>query len=123
MGGLFGVAVFGAIMNARLARELPLQVPADALAAVGGDVSRLLSSPAAIRALPPAVASGIATSVEGAINAVFFWSVPLMAGGFILAWWLKEIPLHDTIGPARPIEGAEGEFASAPRPTESPAVE
>ena len=123
MGGLFGVAVFGAIMNARLARELPLQVPADALAAVGGDVSRLLSSPAAIRALPPAVASGIATSVEGAINAVFFWSVPLMAGGFILAWWLKEIPLHDTIGPARPIEGAEGEFTSAPRQTESPAVE
>ena len=114
MGGSFGVAVFGAIMNARLARELPLRVPADALAEAGGEVSRLLSGPAAIRSLPPPVASGIATSVEGAINAVFFWSVPLMAGGFVLAWWLKEVPLRDTIGPARPVEGVEEAFVSQP---------
>ena len=108
MGGSFGVTVLGAVMNARLARELPLRVPVDALVDVGGEITNLLSSPAAIRSLPPAVASGIATSVEVAINAAFFWSVPLMASGFVVAWWLKEIPLRDTIGaPGRIKEVAE----------------
>lgn len=82
-------------------------VPVEAFVDGGGEVSRLLSSPAAIRALPPAIASGIATSVEVAINAVFFWSVPLMAGGFVLALLLKEIPLRDTFGPAAPTKRSE----------------
>ena len=51
-----------------------------------------LNSPAAIRALPPQVASGIASSVELAIQAVFFWAAPLMLFGFVLTWFLKEIP-------------------------------
>ena len=118
MGGLFGVAVFGTIMNARLARELPLQIPAEALADVGGEVSQFLSSPNEIRSLPPVVASGVAASMESAINTVFFWLVPLMAGGFVLAWWLKEIPLRETIGPARPIEGIEGALGEVSQSTE-----
>ena len=99
MGGSFGVAFFGAIMNARLATELPLRVPDAALAEVGGDVTRLLNSPVAIRALPPQVAGGIADSVEIALQAVFFWAVPLMLLGFVLTWFLKEIPLRETVGP------------------------
>ena len=69
---------FGAILNARLAADLPTRIPPAALAEVGGDVNALLNSPAAIRALPPEVAAGIATSVELAVRTVFLWSVPLM---------------------------------------------
>ena len=99
MGGSFGVALFGAIMNARSGVELPLRVPESALIDVGGDVTRLLNSPTAIRALPPAVATGIVSSVELAIQSVFFWAVPLMLIGFVLTWFLKEIPLRETVGP------------------------
>ncbi len=104
MGGSFGVAVFGAIMNARLAVELPARIPRAALDEVGGDVSQLLSSPTAIRELPPAVAHGIAASVEVAIQSVFRWSVPLMAAGFVLAWFLREIPLRDTVRPVDDVD-------------------
>ena len=105
MGGSFGVAAFGAIMNARLETDLPKLIPPAAFAQVGGDVSSLLNSPAAIRALPPQVAAGIASSVELAVQAVFRWSVPLMFFGFILAWFLKEVPLRETVGPSAQVDG------------------
>ena len=106
MGGAFGVAAFGAIMNFRLAADLPARVPPQALAEVGGDIGALLASPAAIRALPPAVAAGVTASVESAIHAVFVWCVPPMVLGFGLAWFLKEIPLRETVHSASLVEGA-----------------
>lgn len=101
MGGSFGVAVFGAVMNARLASELPDRIPGEALAEMGVEVSDLLNSPAAIRALPLPVANGVISSLEVAVQTVFWWSVPMMLIGFILALFLKEIPLRDTVGPER----------------------
>jgi EmrB/QacA subfamily drug resistance transporter len=106
MGGAFGSAAFGAIMNHRLAVDLPTRVPAQALADVGGDLSELLSSPETIRALPPAVAAGVIASVESAIHGVFVWAVPPMVLGFGLAWLLREIPLRETVGAASLVEGA-----------------
>ena len=110
MGGSFGTAAFGAVMNYRLTTDLPTQIPAGSLAEVGGDISELLSSPAVIRALPPAVAMGITTSVEMAIHAVFVWCVPPMMFGFALSWFLREIPLRETIGSASLVEGAAEVF-------------
>ena len=106
MGGAFGVAAFGAIMNFRLMADLPARVPPQALAEVGGDIGALLASPVAIRALPPAVAAGVTASVESAIQAVFVWCVPPMVLGFGLAWFLKEIPLRETVHSASLVEGA-----------------
>ena len=100
MGGSFGVAVFGSVMNSRLNQELPVLIPEDTLARVGGDVGALLNSPAVIRALPSEVATGIALSVERAIQSIFWWSVPLMFFGFVLACCLKEVPLRETVGSA-----------------------
>jgi len=105
--GSLGVAVFGAIMNARLLEELPLRLPAETLAAVQGEITELLSSPASIRALPPPVAIGIAVSLEVAIQAIFFWSVPVMVVGFVISCYLKEIPLRDTVVSTPLTEGME----------------
>ena len=120
MGGAFGVAAFGAIMNYRLLADLPARVPPQALAEVGGDIGALLASPAAIRALPPAVAAGVTASVENAVQAVFFWSVPPMVLGFGLAWFLKEIPLRETVHSASLVEGA-GEALEAEEDQAMPA--
>ena len=110
MGGAFGAAAFGAIMNHRLVTDLPARIPARALADVGGELSELLSSPAAIRALPPVVAAGVMASVESAIHAVFVWAVPPMVFGFGVAWFLKEIPLRETVGAVAMVEGAGEAF-------------
>ena len=114
MGGAFGAAAFGAIMNYRLQTELPTRIPAEAVADVGGELSELLASPAAIRALPAAVAAGVTTSVESAIHAVFVWAVPPMVLGFALAWFLREIPLRETVGAAGIVEGAGEALDAAP---------
>ena len=80
MGGSFGVAVFGAILNTRLAEELPRLVPAAALAMAGGRTSQLLSSPAQIRLLPPAVMNGIIEALSRSIHSVFLWAIPAAPG-------------------------------------------
>jgi len=110
MGGSFGVAVFGAILNYRLTVELQARVPADALAATGGDFGRLLNSPAQIRTLPPAVQEGIIEALARSIHSVFVWALPLLVVSFAIAWWLEEIPLRETahIGT---LEGAGEELA------------
>ena len=105
LGGSFGVAVFGAIMNARIASELPARLTPEALAAVGGQVSELLNSPAAIRALPAQTALAVTGSVEVALQAVFLSAVPILMLGFGLSWFLEEIPLRETVGP--PVDGIE----------------
>lgn len=99
MGGSFGVAIFGVIMNARLLVELPRQLSDEVVSAVSGDVTNLLSSPEAIRALPEDVAAGIAASLAVAIQEVFWWAAPIAAVSFVLSWFLKEVPLRDTVGP------------------------
>jgi predicted MFS family arabinose efflux permease len=111
MGGSFGVAVYGAILNHRLAVELPALLPSSALAAAGNaNVSRLMSSPAAIRAMPPAVRQGMIEALARAIHSVFLWTLPLLLIAFAVAWWLKEIPLRETAHVSA-IEGAGEEMA------------
>ncbi len=105
MGGSFGVAVFGAVMTARIATELPARLPREALAAVEGRVSELLNSPAAIRALPADTAVAVTGSVEVALQSVFLSAVPILLLGFALSWFLQEIPLRETVGP--PVDGFE----------------
>ena len=107
LGGSFGVAIFGSIMNARLLEELPRRIPADVVDSLRGQVTELLSTPTAIRALPREVASGVTSSVEVALQDVFFWAVPVMVLSFLLSWRLKEIPLRDTVGDVPAIEGVE----------------
>ena len=105
MGGSFGVAVFGAVMNAQIANELPARLSPEAYASVGGRVSDLLNSPAAIRALPAETAAAVTGSVEVALQTVFLSAVPIVVAGFALSWFLREIPLRETVGP--PVDGIE----------------
>ena len=108
MGGSFGVAVFGAILNTRMAEELPRLVPAAALAQAGGRTSQLLSSPAQIRLLPPAVMNGIIKALTRSIHSVFLWAIPLLLAGFVLSWFLDEIPLRETVHARPPGPGQSG---------------
>jgi hypothetical protein len=94
MGSSFGVAVFGAILNNRLAYHLPRLLPAGAT--LGLDQRSLVSSPAAIRRLPPAVHDGVIEALSRSIHVTFLWAIPLLAVAFFVTFLLKETPLRTT---------------------------
>jgi len=94
IGASFGVAVFGAILNNRLAYHLPRLLPKGA--ALGIDQRSLVSSPAAIRRLPPAVHDGVIHALSRSIHVTFLWAIPLVVVAFFMTWFLKETPLRTT---------------------------
>ena len=97
MGGSLGVAVFGAILAARSASELAARLPADAMARLdGASLDTIANSPERIRQLPAEVQQAVVGAIAAAVHAVFLWAIPLLVIGFVLSWFLKEIPLRDT---------------------------
>jgi EmrB/QacA subfamily drug resistance transporter len=93
MGGAFGVAVYGAILNNRLAHHLAILLPGGV---TGPDVGTLVGSPAAIRALPGPVQHAVIEALQRSIHVVFLSAVPLAVIAFGLAWLLPERPLSET---------------------------
>ncbi len=96
MGASFGVAVFGAILNNRLAYHLPREVPVEALRGI--DPRALTASPEVIHALPPEVLAGLLRAFSMSLHTVFLVSVPVAIVAFGLALALREIPLRSTVG-------------------------
>jgi len=93
IGGAFGVAVFGAIFNNRLAANLPKYLPPSALRAVHG--SNVSASPAQLDALPPAIHHGYVLAFSDSLHAVFLIGAPISLLAFALTWFLKDLPLRD----------------------------
>lgn len=97
MGGSLGVAVFGAVLASRTSSELASRLPASARRSFGaGGVDAIANSPERIRALPADVQEAVVGALAAAIHSVFLWAIPLLVVGFVLAWFLREIPLKDT---------------------------
>jgi EmrB/QacA subfamily drug resistance transporter len=94
MGSSFGVAVFGAILNNRLAYNLPRLLPAGTNLNV--DQRTLTASPAAIRHLSPPVQHAVIDSLSRSIHVTFLVAVPLVVLAFFVTFLLKETPLRTT---------------------------
>lgn len=91
IGGSVGVSIFGAIFAAGLTRGL-----ADQLA--GGASLPAATDAAAINALSAAQRSHYLQAFTDALHPVFLWAAIIAAAGFLLTWFLKEIPLRDATG-------------------------
>ncbi|HEY7946065.1 MAG TPA: MDR family MFS transporter [Acidimicrobiales bacterium] len=102
IGGVIGIALFGAIFNNRLLAELPKYVPASVLHRLSG--SGLSINPAQINALPPAQRHGVAEAFSHAIHTVFLVGVPFLVLAFALTWLLEEVPLRTQTFDAAPEE-------------------
>ena len=96
MGSSFGVAIFGAIMNNRLAYNLPQLLPGDLSPAMSKMAKSVTASPAQLRALPPPVAHAILESIARSTHVVFLAAAPLALLAFLLSLLLKESPLRET---------------------------
>jgi len=109
IGGSFGVAIFGAIFANRLGYWLPRLVAQKALA--HGSASSLVhASPARLRALPPAVHTGLVEAISRSLHSVFVWAIPFGVVAFVIALLLREVPLRES----QPVGTAAGEDFGLP---------
>ena len=93
MGGAFGVAIFGSILNNRLDYNLPRLVPEGSLNGI--DSGTLLSSPQQLLALPPDVLEGVRQAFGDSLGTAFLLAVPLALAAFGLSWLLPHVALRE----------------------------
>jgi EmrB/QacA subfamily drug resistance transporter len=97
LGGAIGVAIFGALLNARMTHTLSRELPGSAGASIHG--RQLLASPHQIAALAPAARHAVVHAVEQGLQLVFTVAAPIAAVGFVVVLFLQEKPLRS--GPQR----------------------
>jgi MFS family permease len=96
MGGAFGTALFGAILNNRLIHWMHQLVPASANSKISGD--NLTASPAAVHRLPAPIRTGVEEAFVHSLHTLFLVGTPIAALAVILALMLKENRLRETSG-------------------------
>ncbi|MFF2557685.1 MDR family MFS transporter [Nocardia sp. NPDC058058] len=90
IGSAFGTTVFGTLYSNQLGPHLTSALME---AKVPPEVAQ---NPQALRALPPEQAMPIIDAYATSIDYVFRWVVPVAVLGFLIAWFLKEVPLRDS---------------------------
>lgn len=117
IGAAVGTALFSTIFTSRLSERLT-DVFGGAGSASGGDATSL--TPAIVKALPEPVHSGVVNAFADALAPAFWYLVPLLAIGFVLTLFLKEVRLSDVAGMvARGEAVAEGGAAGPVAPAAS----
>jgi EmrB/QacA subfamily drug resistance transporter len=105
MGGSFGVAMMGAILFAGLSRSMP----GATLSASG----LLHGGPAMIATLPAAARQTIVAAFAHSFRYVYTAGAAMCALGFVLAFFIKELPLRvRTAGPAGKQDAATAQAAT-----------
>jgi EmrB/QacA subfamily drug resistance transporter len=92
LGSSFGAAVFGSIYTNKLTVTLA--------AALAGDPTvdpRAAQTPEALHALPKAQAAPIIQAYADTIQSLFLYSIPVAAVAFVLALFLRQVPLRDFV--------------------------
>ena len=103
IGGSLGVAAFGAIFARRLTTSLAAAAGSGVhISASGGQLD-----PATVDSLPAQVKHDVFFAIAHAVQGVFIWALPAAVLIFVLAWFIKEVPLRGRA----PAAGA-GEAAS-----------
>jgi EmrB/QacA subfamily drug resistance transporter len=108
IGSSMGVALFGAIFAKRLTDTLAKQLPGMHLNAAGGQLD-----PVTVNRLPEPVKHDVFFAISHAIDGIFIWAVPASILVFILAWFIKEVPLRSSAPPpSSEAPATEPEFAA-----------
>lgn len=114
LGSSFGTAVFGTIYTNSLEPNLAQGVGEAAAVPGAPDPAALTvaaQNPAGLHGLPGDVAAPIVQAYADTLHTVFLWTVPVAAIGFVVALFLKEVPLRD---PARASAPDMGEGFGSP---------
>jgi MFS family permease len=111
LGSSFGAAVFGTVYANVLSNRLPA-----AVAASPGVSPAAVTTPEALHAYPAHQIAPIVDAYAHAVHVVFLAAVPVPLVGFVLALFLKEVPLRGT---ARGTAADVGEGFSMPEGTDA----
>jgi hypothetical protein len=120
IGGTIGSGIVGALFASRLQDRIKELLPPSALAHMGSGSSVQALTPKALDALPPQIKQALVSAYAYALPPIFLYLVPVMAVGFVLAWFVKEQRLRTTLGDDVP-ETVPAESAAAPLPHRDPA--
>ena len=108
MGGSVGAAVFGAVLSSRLAHYLTDALTQAGIRSGAGGVNVNPNNVQAIQQLAEPVKTVVLGAFSHALDNVFLIGVPFTVVAFVVALFLKEVPLR--AGPAAP--GASGSGGS-----------
>ncbi|MFI5779131.1 MDR family MFS transporter [Nocardia sp. NPDC051570] len=92
LGSTFGASVFGTLYSNRLGPNLR-----EALARDPGVPPAAAGNPQLLHKLPHIQALPIIDAYADTIGYMFRWAVPVALLGFVVAWFLKQVPLRDTV--------------------------
>jgi EmrB/QacA subfamily drug resistance transporter len=107
IGGSLGVSLFGVIFFRRFSDAMAARLPG---AHVGASSSNL--DPATINRLSGPVRDAAFYAIAHAIDGVFWWTIPATVAVFVLALFVKEIPLRGRIEPTPEQAAAEPELVA-----------
>jgi EmrB/QacA subfamily drug resistance transporter len=96
IGGSLGVAAFGALFARQLIESLSSAAEKGAGEAGGAHISASGGQldPATVDSLPAPVKHDVFAAIAQAVQHVFVWAVPAAVIIFVLAWFIKEVPLR-----------------------------
>jgi EmrB/QacA subfamily drug resistance transporter len=101
MGGSIGAAVFGAVLSSRLTHYLSEQL-AQAGVRAAGPSKVDANNVQAIQRLAEPIKSVVLGAFAGALDDVFLIGVPFIVVAFVIALFLREVPLRTGPGPGVP---------------------
>jgi MFS family permease len=107
VGGSFGASVLGAIFASQLARHLQDAFPGQSAPGGAG------FDPAALAQLPPAVHDAYVNAFTDSLNVVFLVAAAIGIAAFALTFFIKELPLRETVATA-----GVGEAFAVPKDTD-----
>jgi len=111
VGASLGTAVFGTLFTTRLSERLT-----DVFLSSGADAGSAAEAtatidPAKMAQLPDALQDGIVNAYADALAPVFWYLIPFIVIAFVLALFLKQIPLQDQSGMVARGEAVAGDEA------------
>jgi hypothetical protein len=94
VGGSFGLAIFGTIMNSTIRSEIPSRVANIA----PEDASKLIRSPEKIQQLADIPRRAVVDSIALGVSRIYWCCAAIMMIAIVLALLLPEIPLKQRAG-------------------------
>ncbi|MEN9646981.1 MAG: hypothetical protein RL238_3650 [Actinomycetota bacterium] len=101
LGGSFGLAIFGTVLNATIRTELPAR-----LGVAPDEAAGLIRSPAEIAALPDEARQAVVDGVALGVSRIYWICAAVMVVGVVLALVLPEKPLRQRAGLSDAMESA-----------------
>ncbi|MFI6153163.1 MDR family MFS transporter [Kitasatospora sp. NPDC051170] len=104
IGGSFGVALFGALFNNRVADTMKERLGDQAAGAGAGMKDPSQVSPAVLRTLPAPVQDAYHHAVSNGMHTVFLWGAGVAIIGLAAAVFIRQVPLRGAAPGEKPAE-------------------